>query len=173
MILLATASSPAQTTAASTATVKYPVIKMHVSQHITGNCWTTSIASTRSDAFRCMAGNSIEDPCFELNKTTVACPTDPFKNNGIVMQLDKPLPPAQSPGPPQAFAMLLQSGAKCNRATGTVVADYPYYCSGETSVCQGPDLSKKQAAYYVKCGTPKDAMHVDNVSSVAVKTIYE
>lgn len=164
----------AQMPAAKTTVVKFSANGMKAQKTIAGNCWTSSIASTRSDAYRCMAGNEIYDPCFVINTKSVGCPSDLSADSGIVMKLTKPLPPAQSPLPaPQAFVMVLQSGAKCNRATGTVVADFPYYCSGESGVCQGPDLAKPRAAYFVKCGTPKDALHVTGVTSVLVKTIYE
>jgi hypothetical protein len=164
----------ADTPAASTKVVKYSANAINAKKVVKGSCWTSSIASPRADAFRCMSDNEIYDPCFKIDPSSVGCPTDLAKNAGVVFNLTKPLPPPESPmSTPQAFAMVLQSGATCNRATGTVVADYPYYCSGERGVCQGPDLSKTQPAYYVKCGTPKDAMHVNDVSSSLVKIVYE
>lgn len=160
--------------AASTTVVTYSPRDMKAQKILDGSCWTASIASARSDAFRCMAGNEIYDPCFVIDPKSVGCPTDLDAGRGVVLNLTKPLPAPESPLPaPQAFAMVLQSGATCNRATGTVVADYPYYCSGESGVCQGPDLAKKQSAYFVKCGTPKDSLHVTGVTSNLVKTIYE
>lgn len=160
--------------AASTTIVKYTPRDMKAQKMLDGSCWTSSIASGRNDAFRCMTGNEIYDPCFVIDPKSVGCPTDLVADRGVVLNLTKPLPAPESPLPaPQAFAMVLQSGATCNRATGTVVADYPYYCSGESGVCQGPDLAKPQTAYFVKCGTPKDAMHVNNVTSTLVKTVYE
>ena len=162
------------TPAASTTIVKFSAKSMTAKKTLKGSCWTSSIASPRLDAFRCMTDNEIYDPCFKIDPKSVGCPTDLAKNSGIVFDLTKPLPPPESPLPvPQAFMMILASGATCNRATGTVVADFPYYCSGEKGVCQGPDLSKPQAAYFVKCGTPKNAMTVTNVSSTLVKTVYE
>lgn len=160
--------------AASTTVVNYSPKNMKAQQMLDGNCWTSSIASARSDAFRCMTGNDIYDPCFVIDPKSVGCPTDLSADRGVVLDLTKPLPPPESPAPaPQAFAMVLQSGAVCNRATGTVVADFPYYCSGESGVCQGPDLAAPQTAYFVKCGTPKDALHVTGVTSTLVKTVYE
>jgi hypothetical protein len=112
--------------AASTTVVKYSPHDMKAQKMLDGNCWTSSIASTRTDAYRCMAGNEIYDPCFVIDPKSVGCPTDLAADTGVVLNLTKALPPAESAGQaPQAFAMVLQSGAKCNRATGTVVADYP------------------------------------------------
>ncbi len=174
LTLAAWGAGPAPASTASTTVVKYSPRNMKAQKMMDGNCWTSSIASTRKDAYRCMSGNSIYDPCFTIDRKSVACPTDLSAGRGIVLDLTKPLPPPESPLPaPQAFEMVLQSGAKCNRATGTVVADFPYYCTGESSVCQGPDLAKPQAAYFVKCATPKDALHVTGVTSLLVKTIYE
>jgi hypothetical protein len=160
--------------AASTTVVHYSPKNMKAQKMLDGSCWTSSIASPRADAYRCMAGNEIYDPCFVIDPKSAGCPTDLTSDRGVVLNLTKPLPKPESPAPsPQAFAMVLQSGAACNRATGTVVADYPYYCSGESGVCQGPDLAKPQSAYFVKCGTPKDALHVTGVTSTLVKIIYE
>jgi hypothetical protein len=115
---------------------------------------------------------SLHDPCFVASASSVACPEDVFAGRGILMNLSKPLPPAASPAPPAAFAMLLRSGAKCTRGTGTIVDDSPFYCSGETGVCRAPDLSVAKPAYFVKCGKPVDAMHVKDVTSTLAVTIY-
>jgi hypothetical protein len=47
-----------------------------------GNCWTNSIAVNRSDAWRCMLGNRIYDPCFEATGQTrqVICGANPVKH---------------------------------------------------------------------------------------------
>ena len=174
VLMLTAAAMAADTVAASTKVIKYTANTINAKKVIKGSCWTSSIASPRTDAFRCMVDNEIYDPCFKIDPKSVGCPTDLVTDRGVVIDLTKPLPPPDaSPAAPQTWAMVLQSGAACNRATGTVVADFPYYCSGEKGVCQGPDLAKTQPAYFVKCGTPKDAMHVTGVSSVLVKTVYE
>ena len=148
----ATAVPTGQTVPASTKIVTFSARTMTKAGTESGSCWTTSIASTRSDAFRCMAGNEIHDPCFVAGAKSVACPTDVFEGKGIVMTLDKPLPPAASPQAPRPWAMLLAGGAKCTLGTGTVVAGYPYYCSGENGVCAAPNAGKPYAAaYFVAC----------------------
>ncbi|MBV8489370.1 MAG: hypothetical protein JO199_02480, partial [Candidatus Eremiobacteraeota bacterium] len=162
-----------ETPAASTKIVKVSASSLTVTGKASGDCWTSSIASPRSDAFRCSAGNTIYDPCFVRDRNSVVCATDVFSSNGTQLELTKPLPAAASPGPPRAWAMLLQSGAKCNAGTGTVVEGYPYYCSGKDGVCQEPDLSKQQQAYFVKCGTATDALHVKSSGSTLVKILYE
>ena len=164
----------AATTAASTKVVKYSANTINAKKVVKGSCWTSSIASPRSDAFRCMVDNEIYDPCFKIDPKSVGCPTDIAADRGVVIDLTKPLPPPESPQPtPQAWAMVLQTGALCNRGTGTIVADFPFYCAGETGVCKAPDLSVAKTAYFVKCGKPVDAMHVQNVTSTLVTIVYE
>jgi hypothetical protein len=59
-----------------------------------GSCWTNSLATSRSDAWRCLDDNFILDPCFSLSQSgKVICPNNPAKeNDAIVLKLDKPLP---------------------------------------------------------------------------------
>lgn len=49
------------------------------------NCWITSLASNRHDAFRCMVVNTIYDPCFinafDINFKTIVYPIDVSGNN--------------------------------------------------------------------------------------------
>ena len=85
--LLATAAAPAQTSVASTTIVKVRANALKTTSTVSGECWTTSVASPRTDAFRCMAGNAISDPCFVVDAGSVACATDVFDGQGIVMKL--------------------------------------------------------------------------------------
>jgi len=64
-----------------------------VSGKVKGSCWTHSLASDRSDAWRCMAGNDIYDPCFSgsPHEGTVACAEGPFSKNVVLMTLTKAL----------------------------------------------------------------------------------
>ena len=163
----------AQPSRATTKVVSYSAGSMHASARVTGHCWTSSIASRRADAFRCMAGNQIYDPCFTLDAKSVACPEATAPEDGTVVRLTAPLPPAQSPpATPQVWAMILQSGNHCNRATGTVDPNYPYYCSGPLGQCREPDIGRKKPAYYVNCANFKDGKWHD-VTSVLVEIAYE
>ncbi len=107
------------------------------------NCWTLSIASPRPDAYRCMIGNYIYDPCFtsELLKPTVVCPTAPWRNvaftaiptsplsdidKGLTQQevaLDRgahprPIPSNVTSNPNYVWALKLSNGVGCFKATG-------------------------------------------------------
>lgn len=173
LVLCGTAS--AQLTPGVSKVVKYSAATMTATKHVSGNCWTSSIASQRPDAFRCMVNDEIFDPCFGIDDKSVACPDPAALNTGEIVDLTKPLPPAQSPPPsPQAWAMVLESGAHCNRATGTVDPDFPFYCSGARGQCSEPDLSKVQQAYFIHCAKSVDPQgKPEDVASTLAKIIYE
>ena len=88
-----------------------------------GNCWTNSIGALRADAWRCMVGNSISDPCFETSQTGIVfCQTDPTAETSFLIKLTKPLPAAQLPAnvPDNwAWFLTLKDGTKCSPFTGT------------------------------------------------------
>jgi hypothetical protein len=54
---------------------------VHVSKTVHGSCFAGSIAAIRSDAWRCMAGNNIFDPCFSSSKAGgyVLCSLGPWQ----------------------------------------------------------------------------------------------
>jgi hypothetical protein len=84
-----------------------------------GSCWSSSASSTRPDAWRCMTGNLIHDPCFSNPaKTQVACPSDPFAKAIMVIDLDKALPARHGSSGPSPWALRLANGAKCSIVTG-------------------------------------------------------
>jgi hypothetical protein len=113
-----------------------------VAAHRAGSCWTASIAVADPDAFRCLAGNTIEDPCFAppapARPSSVVCLPDPW-SAGTVLSLTAALPtgsgrPRPSPTP---WALELANGAHCVAVTGTVstVAGVAlnYHCGGDRS----------------------------------------
>ncbi|HEY1428334.1 MAG TPA: hypothetical protein VGF18_02095 [Candidatus Tumulicola sp.] len=103
---------------------------MRVVERVSGNCWTESLATSRGDAYRCMAGNSIYDPCFAqgAHPKTVACANDPFSNKIALFKLLKPLPFAPTPMTQslqphnQPFGIILADGDKCVFVTGATDA---------------------------------------------------
>ncbi|MBV9103482.1 MAG: hypothetical protein JO060_07805 [Candidatus Eremiobacteraeota bacterium] len=89
---------------------------------VSGNCWTTSIATNRKGAYRCMAGNAISDPCFATSTPDiVVCDADPAKNNpGFAMRVKGPLPAAVPlSGPVTPWLVQLRDGTTCSPLTGT------------------------------------------------------
>lgn len=138
----------APTMTARTAVVVFDAATMHVTARVKGSCWVSSIASRRSDAYRCTAGNAIHDPCFTLGRGRVACPTDAAKDRGIVISLTKPLPAAVEIR--NAWQMELVSGVQCNIGTGTITPGYPFYCSGGL-VCSAPPPGAQNGPVFVRC----------------------
>ena len=168
------AVAAAQTLPATTTVLIFSTGTMSIEDTLQGSCWTSSIASPRPNAYRCMAGNAIYDPCFSSSANRVSCPTDIFENRGIVMSLDKPLPAAGAAAATRPWALLLQSGAHCTAGTGTIVPGYPFYCSGggaEEAVCSMPDLSNPAPAYFVTCAAVVNG-NPSQPSSTLVKIAY-
>lgn len=138
------------TMAAHTKVVVFDAKSMHVTSRQTGYCWTSSIASQRADAYRCMVGNAIHDPCFTLSQKSVACPTSADGTSGVAISLTKPLP--QDTMRNTVWRMQLVNGTRCDIGTGTVVPDYPFYCSGGL-VCSAPPAGEQHGPAFVKCAT--------------------
>lgn len=95
------------------------------------DCWTASVAdSSDPDAWRCLAGTAIYDPCLaapgETDVTEVACARSPF--SGVyVLHLTTALahsspvdrsPPNGTP-PPMPWFMELSNGDGCELSSGT------------------------------------------------------
>jgi hypothetical protein len=107
-----------------------------------GYCWTTSIASPRSNAYRCFRGqNAIYDPCFStpgnVNVGWVACATgSPLARTVVRIQLTRALPKPSSGGHGASlpFAVRLALGRTCGISTGanSIVKGRAelYYCAG-------------------------------------------
>ncbi len=119
-----------------------------------GWCWTESDYLTRPDAFRCMFGNFIVDPCLSdpAGLRLVACEVPDAKgpDDVLVLHLTKPLPtrygsgaPASSKSPP--FMLVLSDGTRCvpHGGTASIIAGEPqtYDCSGGRSIVGTIDRS--------------------------------
>jgi len=115
---------------------------------VSGSCWTNSIAAPyRADAWRCMVGNSISDPCFALSNSSsgpqqVVCDVDPLgitASSTFVITVTKPLPPPTVPTSTHGawgWFVALEDGTLCAPFTGT----RPFAKTGEvaTFACEGP-----------------------------------
>ncbi len=103
---------------------------------VKGTCWTSSIAVSSSDAYRCMSKSVIYDPCFAPPTkaySELACMADPW---GAVIRfaLTAPIPKAamHPNSKPWVWAYQLGNGVRCitDTGTGTIVAKVVlnYYC---------------------------------------------
>jgi len=86
-----------------------------------GSCFASSLAVDGSDAWRCISGNEILDPCFQPPKGDgpLACLSDPW---GAVtkLRLTRRLPKATPARPttPMPWAVETSSGLRCTKLTG-------------------------------------------------------
>jgi hypothetical protein len=95
--------------------------QFHVASAANGHCFTASLAAAgEADAYRCIAGNAINDPCFAAtpHARTVACFLDPW-HPVTLLRLTRPLP---RHGPILAgalpWAIETESGLRCTYFTG-------------------------------------------------------
>ncbi len=139
----------------------------------TGYCWTGSLASNRSDAYRCMSANDIYDPCFVDEGRTVLCPSDIPPRRGVLLRLTKPLPQGnkQLPGPAGPWAIQLRNGLHCGVVTGAGVGGFPFACAGRPVLYCKPVSAPVNGVRYTTCGPIQentDEVKVTQKESVAV-----
>lgn len=96
---------------------------IHVTSAVRGSCFTASSAIDRADAWRCISGNLLYDPCFSSQKAKgiVVCPV-PWKSSGTEIKLTKPLPMPNRGKPSTSvmpWAVQTGSGLDCVINTGT------------------------------------------------------
>lgn len=120
---------------------------IHIIRTVRGTCVGGSAATNRSDAWRCMSGNMIYDPCFSSARATgfVLCGALPWHRFGVKLKLTGPLtlghhgPPSTSGLP---WAIKTMSGAKCVIDTGATNAIHGvranYYCTNPSWLWGSP-----------------------------------
>ena len=98
-----------------------------VSGELTGTCFGGSIAATyRPDAWRCMAGNQILDPCFEnpyptapLSVLCTESPGKPVTRLLLTTGVPEDMRNATVEGTSLPWALELTTGIRCGTFTGT------------------------------------------------------
>jgi hypothetical protein len=85
-----------------------------------GSCWEGAITTPRRDAWRCISGNYIYDPCFSSLRTPriALCVTEPWRDRGVRLQLTRSLPSSLANRGPlsirsRPWALELQDGTRC------------------------------------------------------------
>lgn len=127
LVVLAFASSGAAALSHTQASV-YEAFDAHgnVVGHVkvaSGYCFTSSEVTRRDDAFRCLVGNFLYDPCLSAphGRPIVVCPI-PWSEGGTEIHLTRPLPAAGSHAAPslalEPWALETTSGARCLLAGG-------------------------------------------------------
>jgi Protein kinase domain len=128
-----------------------------------GSCFGSSNVTTRTDAYRCMSGNDIYDPCFFVNQTQVLCPNGgPWTNRGLLLNVGTlPSTPAtQDQGTKgQPWAIQLGSGTNClaiSGATNLIAGQrLGYECSGGVGLYG--NVQRSGSAWMIFVGTPHSA----------------
>ncbi len=128
-----------------------------------GSCFGSSNVTTRTDAYRCMSGNDIYDPCFFVNQTQVLCPTSgPWTNRGLLLNVGTlpSTPGTQDQGTKgQPWAIQLGSGTNCVAISGAtnVIAGQRlgYDCSGGVGLYG--NVQRSGSAWMIFVGTPHSA----------------
>jgi hypothetical protein len=128
-----------------------------------GSCFGSSNVTTRTDAYRCMSGNDIYDPCFFVNQTQVLCPNGgPWANRGLLLNVGTlPSTPAtQDQGTKgQPWAIQLGSGTNClaiSGATNLIAGQrLGYDCSGGVGLYG--NVQRSGSAWMIYVGTPHSA----------------
>jgi len=148
-------------------------LAVHVGDVSTGNCWTTSIAAPSATAYRCIADNSILDPCFApahpSSPLEVACVPDPWADATVLRvtgELPTQAPPAERSARPWAFE--LANGARCVAATGTVPeiqgVNLGYHCRNGADAALDDGSARRATARYAPHGAA--TLHTVTVSTI-------
>jgi hypothetical protein len=111
-----------------------------------GSCFASSVAAPfRQDAFRCMVGNEIYDPCFTVaTKGFVYCQLDIDETTGFLIKLTQSLPKPDVPATVQdnwAWYLKLADGTECSPFTGT----RPFFGNNQVAYygCKSNDASEQ------------------------------
>jgi hypothetical protein len=101
-----------------------PAAGVTVSGTSAGHCFAPSIATTRPDAYRCLTGNLLHDPCFAPQHSPgadqVLCLEGAPVSRFLRLRLSQPLPAAGTGTPLSApIGLALADGQLCLRNTGT------------------------------------------------------
>lgn len=136
------------------------IVGVRMTRTLRGSCFSGSIGLPRPDAWRCMVGNEILDPCLESPKGPKAGLVCVFNNQGIRLRLTKALPFKYRNRPEKTFfawQLVLSTGDVCQRFTGTAAGvvqgqGLTYGCkSGGTTT--DPNRAKPRwAVRYLKKG---------------------
>jgi hypothetical protein len=154
------------------------------SRVVTGNCdMGESLAVDRTDAWRCIVGNEIYDPCFSLtaHATSVICDATPAKPVGFTVRLSKPLPTHMPAQGKQAWMLKLGDGTICGMLTGATggVAGQRlnYGCTNHNYVLGNPQAQGK-IWYAIEVKLPKQPKIVNgnfvpaNIFAISIATLW-
>ena len=100
---------------------------IHITKTVDGYCYIGSLAAARDDAWRCIGGNGLYDPCFSSHKRKgiVLCVSAPWQRSGVEIKLTKRLPKPYAGKPSTSglpWGIETTARLKCLFATGGTAA---------------------------------------------------
>ena len=134
-------------------------IGIAVKEKLTGNCFAESAASpSRPDAWRCSAGNLIQDPCYMQimgDQKQLACARDPWSADVNLFTIESAPPESKRKEIPRdvslPWALELGDGSRCTLMTGGTFAvagiRANYGCVGGRNLFG--DIDKSQAVWRI------------------------
>lgn len=139
-----------------------------------GVCWLGSlVAFLRADAWRCMSGSRLRDPCFAVSSSDreVVCADTPWAPTGVKLELGHALPrnhqnaDGGENGPP--WGVELADGTRCTSFNGAapMVADkrLNYFCERSQLQLYGDvDRGPQKWAIYAR-GNRATALHLVSI----------
>jgi heat shock protein HslJ len=144
-----------------------------------GSCFTSAVGLGREDAYRCMVGNEIYDPCFVVNDVpTVVCGANPTTGDiGFVLALTEPLPAPETGTVAKPWLIELPDGQVCGLMTGTVpgVEDRiaPYGCPDGSYLFEDFQQGEIWMAEKAVIGLNDDGFFVEQSEMVPIKTVWQ
>lgn len=142
---------------------------LFVGDHLLGHCWTGSIGSQQRNAWRCLSGNIIHDPCFKhAGVRDLICMRAPWSKTVQRLRLTRRLPSDGNSGTidrSQPWGYKLFNGTRCILGQGTAnwvgSVALPYFCSRHHS---GTGPNRSHPIWRVRIA-PKslDRLHVRRV----------
>ena len=153
------------------------LVGVHVAKTLRGSCFTGSIGLPRPDAWRCLVGNELLDPCLESPlgaRVPLVCVTGA---TAVRLRLTKPLPAKFGNGPERTFfpwRLVLAGGDVCERFTGTAAGQVQgqglvYGCtSGGTTTDPTRTAAAWTVRYLAKGRSPFKVKRLSQLERIAV-----
>jgi hypothetical protein len=149
----------------------------------TGTCGSGSIAAERANAWRCIAGNALMDPCFvdpSGRFPLLLCLPAPWATSAVLFRLTAPLPRQDAnqgaPGGPLPWSLLLSTGDRCTLITGatTILGNLrlSYGCAATASVYGEVNRTHQPWTVLLWRGPGPTPQRVSQLSRVAVQVVW-
>lgn len=145
-----------------------------------GYCWVESLASSQPDAWRCMVGNRIYDPCFTIPGETgsVACGASPTGDQSAFrLKLTQPLPQRKAPAIDRPWVLDLADGVTCafltGASTGAGGERANYGCTDGWYILGDAKAGQVWTANEVQITVGSQGPVVQDSATVNVKTVWK